>query len=82
MNRRKWFKTIFGAAVATVVPLPELKPVPVIDPVIDPRLPKILIPMIKRTFPEIISSEIVGVQPMSGPVGIAFDLKYTYGKRI
>ena len=44
----------------------------------DARLPKILIPMIRRTFPELISNEIVGVQPMSGPVGLAFALRYTY----
>ena len=34
----------------------------------DNRLPKILIPMVRRTFPELITNEIVGVQPMSGPV--------------
>jgi len=45
----------------------------------DARLPKILIPMIRRTFPELISNEIVGVQPMSGPVGLAFALRYKYG---
>lgn len=45
----------------------------------DNRLPKILIPMIRRTFPELISNEIVGVQPMSGPVGLAFALRYKYG---
>ena len=44
----------------------------------DYRLPKILIPMIRRTFPELITNEIVGVQPMSGPVGLAFALRYTY----
>lgn len=44
----------------------------------DARLPKILIPMIRRTFPELISNEIVGVQPMSGPVGLAFALRYKY----
>jgi len=44
----------------------------------DYRLPKILIPMIRRTFPELISNEIVGVQPMSGPVGLAFALRYRY----
>ena len=33
----------------------------------DARLPKVLIPMIRRTFPELISNDIVGVQPMSGP---------------
>lgn len=45
----------------------------------DSRLPKILIPMIRRTFPELITNEIVGVQPMSGPVGLAFALRYKYG---
>ena len=44
----------------------------------DARLPKILIPMIRRTFPELISNEIVGVQPMGGPVGLAFALRYAY----
>jgi hypothetical protein len=44
----------------------------------DSRLPKILIPMIRRTFPELISNEICGVQPMSGPVGLAFALRYKY----
>ena len=36
----------------------------------DARLPKVLIPMIRRTFPELITNEIVGVQPMSGPVDL------------
>lgn len=44
----------------------------------DTRLPKILIPMIRRTFPELISQEICGVQPMGGPVGLAFALRYQY----
>jgi hypothetical protein len=44
----------------------------------DSRLPKILIPMIRRTFPELISNEICGVQPMGGPVGLAFALRYQY----
>lgn len=44
----------------------------------DSRLPKILIPMIRRTFPELISHEICGVQPMGGPVGLAFALRYAY----
>jgi hypothetical protein len=44
----------------------------------DQRLPKILIPMIRRTFPELITNEIVGVQPMAGPVGLAFALRYKY----
>jgi hypothetical protein len=42
------------------------------------QLPKILIPMIRRTFPELISNEIVGVQPMGGPVGLAVAMRYKY----
>jgi len=48
----------------------------------DARLPKILIPMIRRTFPELITNEIVGVQPMSGPVGLAFALRYKYDNEV
>ena len=44
----------------------------------DARVPKIVIPMVRRTFPELITNEIVGVQPMSGPVGLAFALRYKY----
>jgi hypothetical protein len=44
----------------------------------DSRLTKVLIPMVRRTFPELITNEIVGVQPMSGPVGLAFALRYRY----
>ncbi len=44
----------------------------------DARLPKVLIPMIRRTFPELITNEIAGVQPMAGPVGLAFALRYRY----
>jgi len=47
----------------------------------DQRLPKILIPMIRRTFPELITNELVGVQPMTGPVGLAFALRYKYGSQ-
>ena len=47
----------------------------------DARLPKVLIPMIRRTFPELITNEIVGVQPMSGPVGLAFALRYAYNSQ-
>lgn len=48
----------------------------------DNRIPKILIPMIRRTFPELITNEIVGVQPMSGPVGLAFALRYRYNSEV
>lgn len=44
----------------------------------DARLPQILIPMLRRTFPELITNKIVGVQPMSGPVGLAFAMRFKY----
>lgn len=37
---------------------------------------KIAIPMIRRTFPELIAHDLVGVQPMTGPVGLAFALRF------
>lgn len=37
---------------------------------------KIAIPMVRRTFPELIAHEIVGVQPMNGPVGLAFAVRF------
>lgn len=46
----------------------------------DNRLPKVLLPMIRRTFPELISNEVVGVQPMSAPVSLAFAIRYRYDK--
>ncbi len=40
---------------------------------------QIAIPMVRRTFPELIAHEIVGVQPMTGPVGLAFALRFRAG---
>ena len=45
----------------------------------DKRIPKVLMPMIRRTFPQLTTAAIVGVQPMTGPIGLAFAMKYSYG---
>ncbi|MGZ5191082.1 MAG: hypothetical protein ACXWCZ_08660, partial [Flavisolibacter sp.] len=37
---------------------------------------KILIPMIRRIIPGTIATEIVGVQPMQGPVGQVYTMRY------
>jgi hypothetical protein len=37
---------------------------------------QVAIPMVRRTFPELIAHEIVGVQPMKGPVGLAFAMRF------
>ncbi len=39
---------------------------------------KILIPMIRRIIPGTIATELVGVQPMQGPVGLIYSLRYKY----
>lgn len=41
---------------------------------------QLAIPMVRRTFPELIAHEIVGVQPMTGPVGLAFAIRYKAGQ--
>lgn len=41
---------------------------------------KIAIPMVRRTFPNLIAHETVGVQPMTSPVGLAFALRFRAGQ--
>lgn len=41
---------------------------------------KVAVPMVRRTFPELIAHEIVGVQPMTGPVGLAFAMRFVSGQ--
>lgn len=43
---------------------------------------KILIPMIRRIIPGTIATELVGVQPMTGPVGLVYTLRYRYAEAI
>jgi len=43
---------------------------------------KILIPMIRRIIPGTIATEIVGVQPMQGPVGLVYTMRYRYGETV
>ncbi len=45
----------------------------------DARIPTIVIPTAKRIFPQLLAHEVVGVQPMNGPVGYAFALRTKYG---
>lgn len=43
---------------------------------------KILIPMIRRIIPGTIATELVGVQPMQGPVGLVYTMRYKYGENV
>jgi hypothetical protein len=40
---------------------------------------KVILPVVRRVFPRLIAPELVGMQPMSGPHGLAIFLKYFYG---
>ena len=42
----------------------------------------VLISLVRRTAPNLIAFDIMGVQPMSGPTGLIFALRPTYGKDI
>ena len=39
---------------------------------------KIMIPMLRRIIPGTIATELVGTQPMSGPVGLAYSLRFLF----
>jgi len=39
---------------------------------------KILLPLIRRTLPTQIATELVGVQPLAGPVGLVYSLRFRY----
>lgn len=41
---------------------------------------KIMIPMIRRIIPGTIATELVGVQPMTGPVGLVYTMRYRYAE--
>ena len=46
----------------------------------DMRNPTTILPMVRRIYPALMSNETVGVQPMPGPVALAFAIRYRYLK--
>ena len=40
------------------------------------RYKRIAIPLVRRIFPELVGNQLVGVQPMTGPVGLAYALRF------
>lgn len=44
-------------------------------------LPTMLIPMVRRIFPELMAQDTVSVQPMTGPIGFAFAYRALYGDK-
>lgn len=43
-------------------------------------LPKIILPVIRRVAPSVIANEIMGVQPMTGPLGYVYTLRFRYAE--
>jgi hypothetical protein len=43
---------------------------------------KIVIPMIRRIIPGTIATELVGVQPMAGPVALVYSLRFLYSESV
>lgn len=44
----------------------------------DAFLPNVVMPMLRRIFPDLIANELVGVQPLNGPIGFALALRAKY----
>lgn len=42
-------------------------------------MPNIIMPMLRRIFPTLIANELVGVQPLNGPLGYALAYRAKYG---
>lgn len=77
-SRRSFFKTLIGATVSVVAA--TIIDEDFITLPIEEALPKRLIPLVRRAWPNIIQSEIVGIQPMDGPTGQVFYMKYEQNK--
>ena len=43
---------------------------------------KIMLPMIRRVIPNSIGTELVGVQPMTGPTSLIYSMRYTYNEAV
>lgn len=43
-------------------------------------LPKIILPVIRRVAPSVIANEIMGVQPMTSPLGYVYTLRFRYAE--
>jgi len=43
---------------------------------------KIVIPMIRRIIPGTVATELVGVQPLSGPVGLVYSLRFLFAEAV
>lgn len=44
----------------------------------DFMIPNVVMPLLRRVFPDLMANELVGVQPMNGPIGYALALRAKY----
>ena len=51
--------------------------------IMDPRIGirPVKIKPLRRTFPQLVASELVNVQPMTGPIGTSFYMRYKYHEK-
>jgi len=47
----------------------------------DYYMPNMIMPMLRRIFPDLIANELVGVQAMNGPTGLVFALRAQYNDK-
>lgn len=50
------------------------------EPYGDYYLPNVVMPMLRRIMPDLIANDLVGVQPLNGPVGYALAYRPLYGQ--
>ena len=50
-----------------------------IDIMMNRRFRKVLLPIIRRVLPNVMAQQLLGVQPMTGPIASIFSLRYRYG---
>ena len=86
VSRRGFLKGLVVGTIATVIPIETiasgLSKIGIVAPPVPPVAPlhpSILMPITRRVFPNLIASEIVGVQPMSEPVGLAYAINFNSG---
>ncbi len=47
------------------------------------RIPEsIPVPQVNAVFPPLLASKLMGVQPLSGPTGLVYYLRFKYGRNI
>jgi hypothetical protein len=57
----------------------ELNEAPVTSSAVGTNLiPRVMFPMIRRVFPNLIANQLVSVQPITAPTGVIYYINYTY----